>query len=129
MARQPLPKPRCSGTMTESAFFSFIRSGLRQKSTRWKPAFDAKKEAQRPYKGEDKRTKFVYVCAICENEFKDKDVALDHITPCGSLKSFADLAGFCERLFCEKEGYRVLCANCHRIITNKERERGRLAQE
>lgn len=121
MARKPVPKPRCSGTMTESAFFSFIRSGLRQKSQRWKPAFDAKKEAQRPYKGEDKRTKFVYVCAICKEEFKDKDVQIDHIIPCGSLKSFADLAGFCERLFCEKEGYRVLCEPCHQNVTNATR--------
>lgn len=121
MARQPVPKPRCSGTMTESAFFSFIRSGLRQKSQRWRPAFDAKKEAQRPYKGEDKRTRFVYVCAVCNKEYKDKDVQIDHVEPCGSLKSFADLPLFCERLFCEKEGYRILCTDCHQTVTNEQR--------
>jgi len=30
-------KPRCNGTMTQSAFWSFIRSALRQKSRFWKP--------------------------------------------------------------------------------------------
>ena len=119
MAR--VPKTRCSETMTEAAFFSFIRSGLRQKSQKWKPAYDAKKLAQRPYTGEDKRTRFVYLCDICNNLFKDKDVQIDHIIPCGSLKSFEDISGFCERLFCEVGGYRILCSDCHQVVTNDSR--------
>lgn len=117
------PKIRCSGTMTDAAFFSFIRSGLRQKSQRWKPVYDTKREAQIPYNGTDKRTKFLYVCAICNDAFKGTDVCVDHITPCGSLRSFDDIGGFCERLFCEKEGLRVLCKTCHQVVTNEERSR------
>ena len=117
-----VPKTRCSETMTEAAFFSFIRSGLRMKSQRWKPAYDAKKLAQRPYTGDDKRTRFVYLCAICDKTYKDKEVQIDHIVPCGSLKSFSDLPEFCRKLFCEVDGYRVLCVDCHQKVTNEARE-------
>jgi 5-methylcytosine-specific restriction endonuclease McrA len=117
------PKTRCSGTMSESSFFSFIRSGLRQKSQRWRPIYDAKKEAQIPYTGSDKRTKFLYICAICNESFKGTEVCVDHIVPCGSLKSFDDIGGFCERLFCEVDGLRVLCKPCHQQVTNQERNK------
>ena len=115
------PKTRCSGTMSESAFFSFIRSGLRQKSQRWKPIFDAKKLAQVPYDGTDKRTRFAYTCAICKGDFKGTETMVDHIVPCGSLKSFDELPAFVERLFCEVDGLRVLCKSCHQEVTNAER--------
>ena len=116
-----VPKTRCSGTMTESAFYSFIRSGLRQKSQRWRPIFDCKKLAQVPYSGTDKRTKYLYTCAICNGEFKGTETMVDHIVPCGSLKSFDDLPAFVERLFCEVDGLRVLCKACHQEVTNAER--------
>ena len=38
-------KPRNAGTMTESAFWSFIRSALRQKSRWWKPITECKLKA------------------------------------------------------------------------------------
>lgn len=115
------PKTRCSGTMSESAFFSFIRSGLRQKSQRWQPIYQAKKLAQVPYVGSDKRTRFLYTCAICKGDFKGTETMVDHIVPCGSLKGFDDLPAFVERLFCEVDGLRVLCKTCHQEVTNAER--------
>ena len=59
-----VPKTRNAGTMTESAFWSFIRSALRQKSRWWKPITQAKLQARRPYKGPNKRQKFEYLCAV-----------------------------------------------------------------
>ena len=50
-------KPRCAGTMTESVFWSFIRSALRQKSRFWKPITECKLQARRLYKGVNKRQK------------------------------------------------------------------------
>lgn len=106
-------KTRCGGRMTESAYWSFVRSGLRQKSMRWAVKYDVLNAAKRPYTGEDKRTKNEYQCAICQQWFKMKEIEVDHIVETGSLKSAADLPRFVETLFCEADNLRVLCKNCH----------------
>ena len=115
------PKTRCSGTMTEAQFFSFIRSALRQKSRRWKPLYDCLNEAKVPYTGDNKRRKWSFRCAICKGLFEQKQVSVDHVVSCGSLRSFDDLPGFASRLFCERSGLRVLCNECHKVRTEEER--------
>lgn len=116
--KEKVPRTRASGTMTESAFWSWIRSALRQKSRWWKPISDVRKSARRPYNGTNKRQKYEYECTYCGGWFPDKHVEVDHIIPAGSLKSSDDLKGFVERLFCEADGLRVLCKDCHYKITN-----------
>lgn len=113
-------KTRNSGTMTESAFWSFIRSALRQKSRWWKPIVTTKLNARRPYTGPNKRLKYEYKCAICNNYFPEKEIEIDHITPAGSLKSANDLPLFVENLFCEVGGLRCLCKSCHNKITHQK---------
>lgn len=115
-------KPRNAGTMTESAFWSFIRSGLRQKSRWWKPITECKLKVKRAYKGANKRQKFEYQCNICKNWFPDKNVNIDHKIPAGSLNCAEDLPGFVNRLFIEIEGLQCLCSNCHNIKTQNEKE-------
>lgn len=115
------PKTRNNGTLTESAFWSFIRSGLRQKSRWWKPITQCKLNAKRPYKGPNKRQKFEYQCNSCKKWFAEKNINVDHIIPAGSLNCANDLPGFVERLFVEVDGLQVLCSNCHNIKTQKER--------
>lgn len=115
-------KPRNAGTLTESAFWSFIRSALRQKSRWWKPIALAKQRAKRVYKGPNKRQKFEYQCNICKNCFPEKDINVDHIIPAGTLSCKEDLPGFVERLFCEVEGLQVLCSDCHNIKTKNEKK-------
>ena len=121
--RKPsVPKPRNAGTMTESAFWSFIRSALRQKSRWWKPILQCKLAARRAYKGPNKRQKFEYQCATCEKWFQEKKINVDHMVPAGSLNCAADLPGFVERLFCEKEHLQVLCESCHDVKTKTEKD-------
>jgi len=122
MAKRILtPKTRNSGTMTESAFWSFIRSGLRQKSRWWKPITECKAKAKRPYKGPLKRQKFEYQCNQCKDWFPEKKINVDHICPAGSLNSAQDLPDFIERLFCEVDNLQVLCETCHNAKTKSER--------
>jgi 5-methylcytosine-specific restriction endonuclease McrA len=102
-------KPRCAGTMTESAFWSFIRSALRQKSR----FTECKLQARRLYKGVNKRQKYEYQCNTCKNWFIEKKINVDHICPAGSLNSAQDLPGFVDRLFCEVSNLQVLCEKCH----------------
>ena len=118
-------KTRNSGTLTESAFWSLIRSTLRQKSRWWKPIAQAKTKAKRTYKGPLKRQKFEYQCAECLQWFPDKKINVDHIIPAGSLKCADDLPGFVERLFCEVDNLQVLCSNCHDKKTKIEKNDNR----
>ena len=128
--KKKIPKPkkaitlktRNAGTMTESAFWSFIRSSLRQKSRWWKPITECKMKSRRMYKGPLKRQKFEYQCKECSNWFPDKKINVDHKIPVGALNCSADLAGFVERLFCEEQNLQCLCSDCHDIKTKKEKE-------
>lgn len=121
--RTATPKTRNAGTMTESAFWSFIRSTLRQKSRWWKPITQCKMESRRPYKGPLKRQKFEYQCNSCKQWFPEKKINVDHIVGAGSLNCGADLPGFVERLFCEQDNLQVLCEVCHNEKTQLEKQK------
>jgi 5-methylcytosine-specific restriction endonuclease McrA len=114
-------KTRNAGTMTESGFWSFIRSALRQKSRWWKPITQCKLEAKRAYNGPLKRQKFEYQCNHCKEWFPEKKINVDHIQPAGSLNCGADLAPFVQRLFCEIDNLQCLCEDCHNVKTQLEK--------
>ena len=119
-------KTRNAGTMSEAAFWAFIRSALRQKSRWWKPITQCKQNAKRPYKGNNKRQKFEYQCNKCKKWFPDKQINVDHVTPAGELNKASDLPGFVERLFVEVERLQCLCQNCHNEKTKQEKEQLKL---
>jgi len=121
MAKKKVEKPRNHGTMTESAFWSFIRSALRQKSRWWKPIQECKKKAKRVYKGSNKRQKFEYKCNVCKDYFSEKEIQVDHIKPVGTLKSSKDLELFIENLFCEINNLQTICTTCHNEKTQNEK--------
>jgi len=116
------PKTRNNGTFTESQFWSFIRSALRNKSRFWKPISQCKTNGKRTYKGPNKRQKFEYQCNYCKNWFAEKNINIDHKIPAGSLNCSTDLPGFIDRLFVEVDGLQILCTQCHNIKTKKEKE-------
>ncbi len=120
--RQLKPRTRNHGTMTEAQFFSMIRTTLRNSSMYWKPIHACRQKARRAYKGENKRQKWEYQCNNCKEFFDMKQIEVDHINPCGSLKTFADLPVFVESLFVEVDGYQVLCKKCHLSKSLNERK-------
>lgn len=113
-------RTRNSNTMTESQFWSMIRSALRQKSIFWKPIQECKIAAKRPYTGTNKRRKVEFACNHCNKGFTESEIVVDHIIPAGTLTCPGDLEGFIERLFCEVNGFQVLCLKCHHIKTQNE---------
>ena len=115
-------KNRNNGTMSESAYWGMVRSGLRRTFRWWKPILATKNKAKRKYVGANKRQKWEYQCKKCKKWFKGSETQVDHIIPVGSLTCKEDLAGFIERLTPET-GFQVLCTNCHTKKTNKERKK------
>lgn len=62
-----------------------------------------------------------YFCNECGVIGGRKDVQLDHIIPVIPVETGWDsFDGFIERLYCEVEGYAVLCLDCHKIKSHKE---------
>jgi hypothetical protein len=107
-------RTRNGGNWTEARYFSFIRSALRSAFQKWGPKHEAKKIAKRGYNQ--------YECAHCGEIYGNKDTEVDHIQPAGSLKTYEDLPSFVERMFCEVDGFQVLCKTCHQVKTNEERK-------
>lgn len=106
-------RTRASGEWTEARFWGFIRSHLRLMSRSWPPRRHALVAARHPYRGPNKRQKWLYQCASCLGLYPATEVQVDHIEPCGSLTKYSDVARFIQRLLCEEEGFQVLCKACH----------------
>jgi len=107
---------------SDAQYWGFIRAGLRAKFTRYPPKWVVLSEAKRVAQN-NPRAKWEYLCTSCFCWYLQKDVTVDHIVPCGSLRSYADLAGFVERLFCPAEGLQVLCKPCHLLKTKADKEK------
>ena len=116
-------KTRNANTLTESAYFSKIRSTLRGGFRYWKPMQLALKKASRPSQSKNKRLKTEYKCAHCKKWYARKSVQIDHLIPCGSLKNWDDVVPFIQRMTIEDvDGFQVLCKPCHKVKTSEERK-------
>ena len=120
-----VPRTRNNFTLTESAFWGFIRSTLRNASRWWKPIAQCRADSKRAYKGTKKLQKWEYQCNHCKDWFMEKEIAFDHKIEAGSLTCGDDLKGFVERLFVEVDGLQILCnkrldgkESCHKKKTD-----------
>lgn len=107
---------------TQARFWGFIRSALRSGSSRWPPKYQVLQEARRAYNGPNKRQKWEFLCAKCNNWYATKEISVDHIEPVGTLKAYEELPDFVRKLFCGVEGLQVLCSTCHNEKTQQERK-------
>ena len=125
-----IPRTRAGGKFTEARYWSFIRGALRSASLKYPSKYAALAAAKRAKpKGSVGTHRFVYICAACQQTHPSNEVQVDHIEPCGSLKSYEDLPGFAERLFCEPEDLQVLCKPCHQNKTNADRKAAKEAKK
>lgn len=117
------PKTRNAGTWTETQFWGGLRSHLRRLwRFQWIPAKQALERVKRPYKGPSRLQKWEYQCEECKAWFIRKSVQIDHVVPCGTLKSFSDVEPFITRMLPEdSNAYQILCKKCHQQKTNEER--------
>lgn len=120
MVKNPrVQRTRASGQWTEARYWQFIRTALRQATQRWPPRILAKRRVRRPYHGPNTRQKWEYQCCKCRRWYSDKQTQLDHIEECGTLKSLQDIAEFVRKLFCEEDGFQVVCLECHSNKTHR----------
>jgi 5-methylcytosine-specific restriction endonuclease McrA len=114
---------RNGNTWTESKYWGGIRSALRRTFRfNWVPVKVCLESARRKYVGPNKLQKWEFRCATCGDFFMRREVEVDHITPCGSLRGPGDVAPFLARLHCESpDGYQVICKKCHKKKTAEER--------
>lgn len=114
-----VPRTVNAQTETLSMHMGKIRSALRNMTRYgWKPISQVRKAAQRGYMKVAGKPKPLYQCAMCLEVVMKGQV--DHINPAGSLRSYADLPLFCERLFCENvDDLRFLCTGCHKKVTHE----------
>ena len=122
--RRSVARTRCSGKWTESQFKSFIKSTLRKASLRWGPIGETLRGA-RVDRG-------IYLCNGCKKEGpltkkvgdkKIKNAVVDHISPIIDPKvGFVGWDSVIERMFCETDNLQVLCYDCHKEKTQKERD-------
>lgn len=93
---------------------------LRRLSYQW-PARKDVKTAARVSRGK-------YRCAMCVEEGVDqlygpKEINMDHIDPVISVEEgFLGWDVYISRLFCEKEGWQILCKEHHEVKTFLENE-------
>jgi hypothetical protein len=100
-----------------------IRAGLRGISRYWKPFQVALHLASEKW-NVGGRIKKLYRCCKCEKRLDRQSVEVNHIIPVGSLKSYDDLPGFCDRLFVEDVSLlEVVCKECHLEITQEQRKK------
>lgn len=103
-------------------FLTSLRSAMRRKSMHSPMLRWAKLAVRRDYEGPE-RHKFEYPCTICKEWFPDKEIEVDHIIPCGTLTKIEDIPEFSRKLFCLEDNLRILCKECHRDVTNKQRKK------
>lgn len=114
--------PRNGGAWTEARYNSFVKGALR--SARWPPKYEALLRAftERKVNIATGRVAKHYLCASCSIDFPLKQVQVDHIHPViDPYTGFVSWDVLIERLFCEVDGFQVLCDSCHSEKTNKER--------
>ena len=118
-------KTRNTGTWTESRFNSFITSTLRRATARWGPKNEAKKQARYHEKKLNVNGRLVFhsICDGCGTVIPETTSKVDHIQPVvDPAKGFESWDVKIERMFCEVDGFQVLCIPCHDKKTKEERQ-------
>ena len=110
---------------TQARLKNFIISALRSASNRYPPKYEclnAAKVGKKVNKATGRLAEH-YKCAGCKKHFVAKEVQVDHIEPVVSpLTGFIDWNTFVARMFCPITNLQVLCKECHKVKSDKEKK-------
>jgi len=113
------------GEWTEARYKAFIMGVLRAGVRKWEQFWQAKKDASVGRRVNKKTGKLAehYLCADCGGLFVARDIQVDHVDPViEPAVGFVDWDTTIDRMFCEKDNLQVLCKECHKAKTNRERK-------
>lgn len=116
---------RNGGKWTEARYRSFVTSTLRAGSRKWPPKYETLNAAKTEKKINKATGRLAqhYLCAMCEQEYTQKDVQVDHIKPViDPKKGFVSWDTYIDRMFCEGKNLQVLCKVCHAEKTKLEKK-------
>ena len=116
---------RNGGKWTEARYRSFVTSTLRAGSRKWPPKYETLNAAKTEKKINKATGRLAqhYLCAMCEQQYTQKDVQVDHIKPVvDPKKGFVSWDTYIDRMFCEGKNLQVLCKVCHVEKTKLEKE-------
>lgn len=114
-----------SSNWSDARIHAFIVSVLRAGSRRWPHKYETLAEAKTTKKINPKTGRVAqhYACAVCKEDFPQKEMDVDHILPVvDPKKGFKNWDTYIERLFCKKENLQAICRPCHKIKTAKEKQ-------
>ena len=111
------------GEWTQGRYNAFITSSLRAAARRWPPKYKVLGYALQGRYVNAKTGKMAnhYLCAHCTEIFPLKEVQVDHKDPVVAVSGFISWDVYIDRLFCETKNLQVLCTQCHKEKTAKER--------
>ena len=126
MVKKVVVKPYNNGEWTVARYNSFVMSALRK--ARWPIKYSALRRAfvKNGVNPKTGRKCKLHRCAECKGLFMQKEVAIDHIETVTPLTGFVSWDDTISRLFCEIEGFQILCKPCHAIKTKEENTARRL---
>lgn len=134
-------RTRNCGTMTEAGFRSWIISGLRKLTQRWKPKSECIKKAKQAareivennpdkhpelFYGTGNVKRGIFLCAGCktvqEVGKRSSNCRADHIKPICGEEGFTTYDAWIEGAFIEEGGWQCLCKKCDDAKQKTERE-------
>lgn len=112
---------------TQSAFMSFLRSGIRKSLWNRNPIkIEFIKKFRKKITNPNPRGRVADVwgatCYLCENDFPLNLLEIDHLVGNHSLKTVDDIQGFIQNMvFVSEKDLAFACKNCHRCKSYAER--------
>jgi len=114
---------------TKAKFFSFIRGGIRKGLWNTNPVkLEFIKRNRIKIKNPNPKGKVAEVwgaeCCLCNEQFPQKDIQVDHKQGNNSLNSTEDLESFISAIvFVSEEDLQFVCKTCHKVKSYSEKQK------
>lgn len=113
----------------QTAFFTFLRGGLRRVWNKHPSKLEAikaqRKQVKNPNPRGNKATVWGAQCVMCKGDFISKEIQVDHIVGAGQLNEVEDIQGFTERLLLVRpEDLRMCCKFCNSCLSYADKYGG-----
>jgi 5-methylcytosine-specific restriction endonuclease McrA len=99
--------------------------------SRWKPGQQVFERIKVRVRIPDRpRKRFLWRCESCSLLFEKDEIRIDHVNPCGPLRSDEDVLRFLHTLTSEDPTqFQGICIGCHQDKTNQENAARREARK